>query len=344
MITLQQVGDKCGFSKATVSLALRGHPRIPEATRVKIQKAAEKAGYRVNPFVSAHAAYVRTARRPKGGSVLAYLTNWRENALPASKHVNKLSFDGAGRRAAELGYRLEQFQLLDPGMTGRRLSRILATRGILGVIVADLSRATDHLDLEWENLACVTIGYGMRSPQVHRVCHDQYNSMRLLLSELQALGCRRVGLAMEYRQDERANNLILAALLAHRRLHRDNTRIEPLLPEKWDRREFLAWYREHRPDVVVSVLDDVIGWLREDGVSVPGDVGFASVCSFDRETSGIVQHFGVIGAAAVDMLVGQLHLNSRGLPEHPQSSLIPGSWRAGATVGARRVREAAGGG
>jgi LacI family transcriptional regulator len=332
MPTLQQIGDLCGVSKATVSLALRGHPRIPEATREKIRQAALKADYRMNPLVSAHAAYVRTARRPKSATVLGYLTNWQKNALPASKHVNRLSFAGASKRAAELGYRLDQFQILEPGMTEQRLSQILAARGILGVLIADLARATKQLDLDWKNLACVAMGYGMRSPQVHRVCHDQYSSMRLLLADLQKLGYRRIGLAMEHRQDERADNLILAALLAHRRQHRDNKRIEPLLPEAWNRREFLKWYHRHRPDVVVSVLDDVVGWLRDDGVDVPGDAGFASVCTFTQETSGIVQHFEVIGAAAVDMLVGQLHVNSRGIPEHPQSSLILGSWNPGATV------------
>ncbi|MDR1010634.1 MAG: LacI family DNA-binding transcriptional regulator, partial [Opitutaceae bacterium] len=158
MFTLQQIATICGVSKATVSLALRGHPRISEATREKIRQAAGRMNYRMNPLVSAHAAYVRTARRPKSVTVLGYLTNWQKNALPASKHVNALSFASAGKRAAELGYRLDQFQILAPGMTDRRLSRILATRGILGVIVADLARATSQLDLDWKDLACVTMG------------------------------------------------------------------------------------------------------------------------------------------------------------------------------------------
>lgn len=330
--TLETIGKLCGVSKATVSLALRGHPKIPEATRKRIQETAQKTGYRMNPLVSAHAAYIRTTRRPKNITVLGYLTNWLKTAQPASKLVNQRCLTGAGKRAEQLGYRIDQFQILDPGMTEQRLSNILEARGIHGVLIGDLARATKELDLKWANLSCVAMGYGMRSPQVHRVCHDQYASMRLLLSELHALGYRRIGLAMEHRQDERAGNLILAGFLAHRRQHSDSKRIEPLLPESWTKGQFLKWYHKMKPDVVVSVLDDVLEWLREDGVNVPGDVGFASVCTFNKETSGIVQHFEEHGAAAVDMLVGQIHLNNHGLPEHPQSSLIMGSWQQGATV------------
>lgn len=335
VITLKHIGDSCAVSKATVSLALRDDPRIPEVTRLRIKKMAAKLGYQMNPLVSAHSAYVRTARESKSTTVLGYLTNWAASAQPASNLVNQRCLSGMHARAKELGYRVDVFQLLEQGLTERRLSRILAARNIMGVVVADLAKAHSELDLDWQNVASVAIGYGLRAPLIHRVCHDQYASMRLLLTELTALGYKRIGLAMEHRQDERTNNLILAAYLAHQYQH-GNAALPPLLPVDWNQTALVAWYKRQKPDIIVSVLDDVVTWLRDAGISVPGQVGFASVCVLKAEGAGIFQDFEAIGAAAVNLLVSQLYTNQRGLPEHPQTNLILGSWRAGKTIRADR--------
>ncbi|WP_138223358.1 hypothetical protein [Nibricoccus aquaticus] len=79
------------------------------------------------------------------------------------------------------------------------------------------------------------------------------------------------------------------------------------------------------------MLDDVGGWLRDDGVNIANRVDFASVCALKADRAGIFQHFEAIGAA-VDQLVSQLHTNKRGLPEHPATNLILGSWRLGESV------------
>jgi hypothetical protein len=54
------------------------------------------------------------------------------------------------------------------------------------------------------------------------------------------------------------------------------------------------------------------------------------------ERAGIDQQTDVLGAAAVDLLVEQLHHNERGPPEHPKMVMTEGLWREGETV--RKVR------
>jgi DNA-binding LacI/PurR family transcriptional regulator len=44
-ITLQDIAERCGVTKATVSRALNGHPRIGEATIARIQALADEMGY-----------------------------------------------------------------------------------------------------------------------------------------------------------------------------------------------------------------------------------------------------------------------------------------------------------
>lgn len=47
-MTIRDVAQQAGVSTATVSLALAGHPRIPEATRQRIQSVARELGYAPN--------------------------------------------------------------------------------------------------------------------------------------------------------------------------------------------------------------------------------------------------------------------------------------------------------
>ena len=48
MATLKEIGAELGLSVTTVSRALNGFPEVSEATRAKVQEAADKLGYRPN--------------------------------------------------------------------------------------------------------------------------------------------------------------------------------------------------------------------------------------------------------------------------------------------------------
>jgi len=53
-------------------------------------------------------------------------------------------------KANELGFNLEHFWLGEPGLTHGRLSRILYSRGINGVIIASHAREIDvELHFDW---------------------------------------------------------------------------------------------------------------------------------------------------------------------------------------------------
>ena len=47
-ITMAQIAEEAGVARATVSYALREHPKIPLATATRVRKAAERLGYRPN--------------------------------------------------------------------------------------------------------------------------------------------------------------------------------------------------------------------------------------------------------------------------------------------------------
>lgn len=75
--TIKDVAEKCGVHHTTVSRALRDHPSIPAATRVKIKAAADELGYQSDPFLSSLSSRRKNAHAP-GSAIanLAWITNF----------------------------------------------------------------------------------------------------------------------------------------------------------------------------------------------------------------------------------------------------------------------------
>ncbi|MBQ6535123.1 MAG: helix-turn-helix domain-containing protein, partial [Opitutales bacterium] len=51
-ISLREIAEKLGISKAAASLALNGSKKISESTKIKVRKLAQKLGYSKNALVS----------------------------------------------------------------------------------------------------------------------------------------------------------------------------------------------------------------------------------------------------------------------------------------------------
>jgi hypothetical protein len=100
-------------------------------------------------------------------------------------------------------------------------------------------------------------------------------------------------------------------------------------------RDLRAWLAETRPEVVLDA-GNRFDWFQSP--ALPEPVGYATLnwTADHPERAGIDQQAEVLGAAAIDLLVGQLLHNERGIPKHPKIVMTPGEWREGGTV--RRVR------
>jgi hypothetical protein len=74
------------------------------------------------------------------------------------------------------------------------------------------------------------------------------------------------------------------------------------------------------------------------GLSIPGDIGFAcqdvSVMNHvgGLNISGVDPRPDLIGAAAVDLLVGQLARYERGVPGNARIVMLEGDWVPGGTL------------
>ena len=331
--SLRDIAQASGVGRTAVSLALRDDRRLPLPTRQRIQEVARRMGYAPNPLVSRVMAMHRSTGGPHPLGTLGFLTayptreGWR-NATSLRYH------DGAVARAAQLGYRLEVFWTREPGMTGRRMTTVLRTRGIEGLILAALPRAVGHLSLEWPRFAVASLGYTTRRPALHRAVHHHFEAMAVTLRLLLRRGYRRIGLALDLGLDERVHHLWRAGFLVHQDRLRQSDRIPVLLMRKPHGQEFPGWFERHHPEAIIGSDPIIVEWLHDLGQIVPDDVGFAHL-DWSKHLGGIAgidQNSEVVGATAVDLVVNQLHRGERGIPTHPKVVLIEGRWTEGSTV------------
>lgn len=338
-ITLQDIADKAGVSRATVSLALRNHHSLPVTTRQRIQQLAERLGYRPNPLVSTLMSYQRAARSDRPTHLtLALLLKFSQRG-DWQQYLSPDLITGASQRAEQLGYRLEEFWLDDLKMDEKRLSQILFQRGVPGMILAPLPSAVGHFDLDWDKLSAVTIGYSLARPELHRVTSDRYHAMLLAIHELRKRGYCRLGLALESNQDERVHHQWVAPFLWEQMHGKPRDRVPLLIVkgEEWNEQRFATWFRENTPEVILSYDPQVISWLERLGRRVPRDVGFAHLWNPDQsgKLAGLYHNPPGIGAAAVDFLVALIHTNDRGVPQSPRIMQLEASWADGKTVKTR---------
>src|SRR5579883_1841531 len=148
--TMRTLADALGLSVMTVSRALRNAAEVTIRTRDRVLKAAKKYGYRPDPFLGVLNAYRNQRRQRLPDEPLAFVTDFPEPDGWKQSVTFRRYFEGAQRRAQELGYRLEPFWIGDRNLTGRRASQILRERGIRGLIIGPLYRGSTVLDLDWD--------------------------------------------------------------------------------------------------------------------------------------------------------------------------------------------------
>lgn len=333
--TIRDVARIAGVSHTTASLALRNDGRISAGTRKKVAQAAAKAGYRPHAVVSDLMTQLRSLRQGEIHSTLGFITAWPTRDGWKASPNHRRFYDGALRRAGELGYKLEVFWVREPGMTSRRLSDILRHRGIRGLLLQSLPSPHGHLSLEWRHFAAVAKGLTIARPLLHRVLSSHYEDMRLVFRQLKRHGYRRPGLVLEARLNARVDRAWLAAYALQQLDLPAVRRVPALILEKPDDyKQFEKWQRQHQPEVILFSGLPVPDWVGRMGLRVPADIGLVHL---DRspETgtlAGIDADSEAIGAAAADLLVGQLQAHEFGIPSHEKIVLVKGRWHEGQSL------------
>jgi len=336
-VTQKDVAREACVSHATVSLALRGHHKIPLVTRNKILAIAKRLGYSPDPMLGALSAY-RCRRRPA-----AFHCNlaWVDDGLKPADFYSTGEFcpylEGARERAGELGFGLEMVNLADYHNDRRAVQRVLFARGITGLLIAPaISQPRNRIDLEWARFSAVRFGYCMLNSLLHTVTNAQFNSAFLGMENLVRLGYRRIGYMREFDAHSRTGGHFLGGFIAAQ----EHFAVEdvPVLRVDVKSEIYLSaarsWINQVKPEVILAPSDFIFPYLKRWGFRVPEDIGFASLAVEENDGffSGIHQNGRNIGRAAVNLLVSLLERQEKGIPETPTHVLIDGVWKPGQTV------------
>jgi LacI family transcriptional regulator len=332
--TMQDIADRCGVSRATVSFALRDDPRITKARREHIHKVAREMGYRPNPLINSLMTQLRGNRRYKTGNLIVLLSFFKGRDVFRRVPFLQQLHDACQRRSMELGYAFDVIEASGINERWQHLDRILAARGTTGVLIPQMPADTHVERLDFSKLAVVKLGYHCPDLKCHRITPYHAQAMRQTLRILKDRGYGRLGFLFHEDSDRHTNSDFLAYAMRHN--YESGDKALPLMPVNHDTppEEVRAYVESFRPDIIVGDHSRVYETLVKAEVRMPEDVEFCclnTVHTLDR-TAGFHQDITQLGEEMVNFLDNLIRQNRRGIPEKPVTINIGGYWIDGPTM------------
>ena len=346
--TIRQLARLLDVSKSTVALALKNDPRLPEETRRRIIKAAEKAGYRANPTVSHLMAELRKGRHFSHKATIGFIHGMPGRNDMENHQLCILLFNGALERANRLGYNLDPIWLYDPKLRLEKLETILHTRNIRGLIFNNAEMAGGRLpkavEVLLDDYPCVFDDISTNMPIFQYCGSDMFSLAWTAVENAHKRGYRRCGLVIDERTHKLSHDQFLGGFMAA--MHRfypslvkeaADSLFLPL-PQADSRGVFIDWFKKGRPDVLLMHEIIIKEWISGLGLKAPRDIGMIHLDVYEgmKGWAGIDHNHAEIGAATVDILAGCIYRGERGPARHPSCTLVEGSWVDGPTVKKQR--------
>ncbi len=321
--TLAAVARAAQVSLATASYAVRGDPKISHATRQRICAIAKRLGYTPNPELGRLMFMLRERHRPQLKATVAVLT-LKGCAHTACEFGHGLR-RGMRERASALGFALDEIEV-DRAKIGRaRLTQILLSRGVRGVILAPLAEAADCRELlEWERFSAVATTSLARSPQLPRVTPHHFQIAELALRKIAEAGHRRIAWITREESEECEGALSLAAhVLAQRAV---NITLLPLRGDAYSE-ELTATLARRSIDAILvpdtKAGDEVAAVRQADGAA---RAIFALSNVPNGRWPGVFQNAETVGQLAVEALARSIQGGERGPSAYAAVTMIEGVW------------------
>lgn len=335
-MSLRAIAEKAGVSPSTVSLALRGSQKIPEATRERVARIAAQLGYRPNAKVTELMSHVRMSRAGGITGCLGVVSFYGEPRPWESSPALRRVYESMAHRAEDFGYRLEPLWLRAPDLTLRRLCGILDARGIEGLLCLG---SPDHQEIfppELDHYAVIAQGPSVIG-SLHRVTTHAAGDMRRALDAVYALGYRNPGLAIGAEETVSSRDQHIGAYLGWCYKKWGRPPSAPLLIlTRGGATEAPGWIARNKFDVVIA-LHDTSGLvelgvqLQRQGVHWPADIGLVAIAPILEGTgfSGLQEDHRLIGRWSVEMLVERILHHELGLPANPRLQMVESQWVKG---------------
>lgn len=321
-VTQRDVARACGVHPSTVCLALRDSPSIPAETRKRIQEVALQLQYQPNAGAR-DLAFLRSEKRQMGSLPLAWINQEARKDFWRVDPGGRVFFEAASRRAADLGYYLDEFWAREPGMRVERLVQVVAVRGIQGVVFPTHHSFDCALNWSaWEEFAQISFNDLRASEWFDVVCPDYYHNADLVLQAVRWDGSARVGLVLGEDFDRATSGLPRSCFLrrqydlpAHARIPSCQLPSDPVMAAA----RITAWFLEHRPDVVICRDRDAQILVSP---CCPGADVIPLISGV--QGNGVNQRGAEIASTAIDCLVEKIRRFKKGSGGVTQSHLLKG--------------------
>ncbi len=332
--TQKDLAVQLGLAQSTVSMALRRHPDIPQKTIERVLHLAKQTGYTPDPYLSGLAAYRKKLSPPHYTATVAWLSvvptswSWRDSRIYTAYH------DGACERASELGYRIEEHILNLEAGNANSLKRILHARKIQGILVPPLPGYNNTLEFDFSRFYVVTFGYTLQNPKLHLVSHQHFQSARVAMEKLHALGYRRIAFVINAETDLRTYRGWSAGVRSFQSDLPQAECIPLFLPKEYKKKTILDWYHRVKPDAILTQGTYIYDYLTGAGITIPGDVGYAVLDAWrdQPQLTGMDQNAHATGARAIELLIEKLNIQEMGVPDITTHVLVEGTWIEGKSL------------
>ncbi len=330
LVTLKDVAQVARVSAMTVSLALRNSPKVSPATRARIQTLAKKMRYQPNAFAVSLRA-TQNASIQAHQATLALIVGHRDaNPINSRRPHYQHMLEGVQKRAQTQGYAVEVIWRYASELTPRRIASLLRARNIPGIIFCSIHE--HELGFPIGAFACSYL-----APTTSRLPHvsfDPYQSMVDLMQRIYKYP--GIGLAVWPAYDHNNRGRTVAAF---KHMHRE-LGLEETIPvcfhqpnqqgHSGEIRSVIRWIRKYKVKTLISPSAHLEQWLRESDIDIPGELLFINLelQNFDNTTPGMLPPWRLIGAAATDLVIAQIHRGEHGYQGNPKSILLRSEWHA----------------
>lgn len=180
-ITMQDVADEVGLSRATVSRALQDHPHVNLKTKELVKEAAKRLGYRYN----AVAASLRKSKSNTIGLIVPRIGRYYQASV----------ITAIQNRLHEAKYNLMICQSNESPELERELVAALYASRVEGLIVSNTLHTTDFSAFDTFYQSNCPLVFFDRVPKnypAHKVQGDDFHGGWLATNHLLEQGCRRI--------------------------------------------------------------------------------------------------------------------------------------------------------
>lgn len=336
-VRMTDVAKSLGVSQTTVSLALNNNSRISDSTKKKVWDACKKMGYCPDP--AAKALVARKWEDEGESAYLGTLAVLESECCARRRQRNPQAkvWDQYLHAACEsIGYRLDSFVVGETEREQSALNRVLLARGIHGLAIYGAGEELHTWALDWGAFAAVSYTSSPHEHFIHNVMSSSYQDAHDAIVRLREKGYERPG----YFTNRADLDYWVAGFSSALETWGGGEKVPRMiltdpLKSSEGRGQFLSWFRQYSPDVLVTNYgEQPIQILADEGIRVPEDVGYfcLDVLATMTHLSGLIQKRNEVFQVMVDLLHGMLARNAFGPPPDSFCIQIPSVWNQGETL------------